>query len=146
MFFSFLFCSSIIFYIFALGLYSQTAVVNVRRVLCEITESAAYAVLSVVMSTMTYLYKSGLWVGMQSRHRRRLSTLCLRHTEIFQKQSVSKSRIWSTVDVPGVIISIPVETCRYGLYPVGCNQMYYTGLFTAMIFISAWALTLSVRL
>ena len=107
MFFSFLFCSSIIFYIFALGLYSQSAVVNVRRVLCEITESAAYAVLSVVMSTMTYLYKSGLWVGMRSRHRRRLSTLCLRHTEIFQKQSVSKSRIWSTVDVPGVIISIP---------------------------------------
>ena len=28
-----------------------------------ITESAAYAVLSVVKSTMTYLYESGLWVG-----------------------------------------------------------------------------------
>ena len=27
------------------------------------TESAAYAVLSVVKSTMTYLYESGLWVG-----------------------------------------------------------------------------------
>ena len=42
-----------------------------------ITESAAYAMLSVVKSTMTYLCESGLWVG-QSRHRRRLSTLCLR--------------------------------------------------------------------
>ena len=31
-----------------------------------ITESAAYAVLNVVKSTMTYLYESGLWVGRQS--------------------------------------------------------------------------------
>ena len=87
-----------------------------------ITGSAAYAVLSVVKSIMTYLYESGLWVGRQSRHNgRRLSTLCLRHTEIFQKQSVSKSRIWSTVDVPGVIISIPWRPCKHELYPFGCS-------------------------
>ena len=47
---------------------------------------------------------------------------------------------------PGCDYINPVETCMYGLYPFGCNQMYYTGLFTAVIFISAWALTLSVRL
>ena len=35
MFFIIFVFSSIIFYIFALGLYSQTAVVNVRRVLAR---------------------------------------------------------------------------------------------------------------
>ena len=30
------------------------------------TESAAYAVLNVVKSTLTYLYESGLWVGRHS--------------------------------------------------------------------------------
>ena len=28
---------------------------------------------------------------------------------------------------------------------LGCSQMYYIGFFTVLIFISAWALTLSVR-
>ena len=38
-----------------------------------ITESAAYAVLSVVKSTMTYLYESGLWVGLYEDKTRHIS-------------------------------------------------------------------------
>ncbi len=52
----------------------------------------------------------------------------------------------ATVDVPGVIISIPWRPCKHGLYHFGCNQMFYIGLLTDAVFISAWALTLSVRL
>ena len=53
-----------------------------------IIESVAYAVLSVVKSTITYLYESGLWVERQSRHNgRRLSTLCLRLPVIQQINS-----------------------------------------------------------
>ena len=48
---------------------------------------------------------------------------------------------------PGCDLSIPVETSyKYRLYPFGYNQMYHRSLFTVLIFISAWALTLSVRL
>ena len=47
---------------------------------------------------------------------------------------------------PGCDYINPVETCKHGLYPFGRNLMYYIGLFTVMIFISAWALTLSVQL
>ena len=111
-----------------------------------ITESAAYAALSVVKSTMTYLYESGLWVGRQSRHNgRRLSTLCLRRTEI--QQIHGNIIVLNVVNgrCPGCDYINPVETCKHGLYPFGRSQMCYIGLFTDMIFISAWALTLSVR-
>ena len=87
-----------------------------------ITESAAYAALSVVKSIMTYLYESGLWVGRQSRHNgRRLSTLCLRHTEIFQNYQYQSLEYGPTVDVPGVIISIPWRPCKHELCPFGCS-------------------------
>lgn len=52
----------------------------------------------------------------------------------------------ATVDVPGVIISIPWRPCKHRLCPLGCNVICCIGLFTDAIFISAWALTLSVQL
>ena len=95
--------------------------------------------------TLTYLYKSGHWVGRRSRHRRRLSTLCLRQSEIFQ---IIRIKVLNVANgrCPGCDYINPVETCKHGLYPFGRSLMCYIGLFTDMIFISAWALTLSVQL
>ena len=45
-----------------------------------------------------------------------------------------------------MIISIPWRPCKRELHPFGCSEMFYIGLFAVAIFISAWALTLSVRL
>ena len=96
---------------------------------------------------LTYLHESGLWVGeQQSRHNgRRLSTLCLRRTEI--QQIHGNIIVLNVVNgrCPGCDYINPVETCKHGLYPFGRSLMFYIGLFTDMIFISAWALTLSVR-
>ena len=76
-------------------------------------------------------------------YRRRLLDALFKTYRILQIQNPVLNV--ATVDVPGVIISIPWRPCKHGLYPFGCNQMYYIGLLTVMIFISAWALTLSVR-
>ena len=48
---------------FAIGLYLLDQCFHRYTCSFKITESAAYAVQSVVKSTMTYLYKSGHWVG-----------------------------------------------------------------------------------
>ena len=47
---------------------------------------------------------------------------------------------------PGCDYINPVETLQAYIVPFGYNVMCYIGLFTDAIFISAWALTLSVQL
>ena len=52
----------------------------------------------------------------------------------------------ATVDAPGVIISCRVVYWQPSLYSYGGNDMLYFITTRSCIFISAWALTLSVRL
>ncbi len=92
----------------------------------------------------TFSVISGQWVGRESRHRRRLSTLCLRRVESCKFIIVVSNMVNGRC--PGCdYIKIPWRPCKHRLYPVGRNKMCYIGLFTALIIISAWALTLSVR-
>ena len=77
-------------------------------------------------------------------YRRRLLDALFKTYRILQIQNPVLNI--ATVDVPGVIISIPWRPCKHILCPLGYNAMCYIGLFTDAIFISAWALTLSVQL
>ena len=77
-------------------------------------------------------------------YRRRLLDALFKTYRILQIQNPVLNV--ATVDVPGVIISIPWRPCKHILCPLGYNAMCYIGLFTDAIFISAWALTLSVQL
>ena len=52
----------------------------------------------------------------------------------------------ATVDVPGVITSLLRRLCKHELYLFGCSITVYIGLLWWRLFISAWVLTLSVRL
>ena len=52
----------------------------------------------------------------------------------------------ATVDVPGVIISTPWRPYKHELYLFGHNFCLYRSFNGKTIFISAWALTLSVHL
>ena len=77
-------------------------------------------------------------------YRRRLLDALFKTYRILQIQNPVLNV--ATVDVPGVIISIPWRPCKHRLCPLGCNVICCIGLFTDAIFISAWALTLSVQL
>ena len=96
----------------------------------------------------TKQYKAGIWVGDCSpRHIESVySALCLRRIGILQS-SESKSWTKPTVDAPGVIISpygdlVSTDCILFS----GTKAGLYRSLYGSSIFISAWALTLSVRL
>lgn len=113
---------------------------------CKATKLVAYAVLSVAKSLPSKsLYEAGIgWDGSSDIEGVYL-TLCLRHIEILQPYRYFGLEL-SNDRCPGCdYIKIPWRPCKHRLYPFGHSQMYYIGLFAVMIFISAWALTLSVQ-
>ena len=77
-------------------------------------------------------------------YRRRLLDALFKTYRILQIQNPVLNV--ATVGALGVIISIPWRPCKHRLCPLGCNVACCIGLFTDAIFISAWALTLSVQL
>ena len=118
---------------------------------------------------MTKQYKAGIGWERWSRHNEGVySTLCLRRVE-----SCNISNLFlnlATVDVPGVIISLLWRPCNHGLYLFGHNLYclyrspksstsqkqnrqvrlsvllrYRLLCVRERLFISAWALTLSVQ-
>ena len=110
---------------------------------CRYTDSQRRAKNREVQTTFSVI--SGQWVGRESRYIEGVYlTLCLRRVESC-KFIIVVSNMVNGRCPRGGIISIPWRPCKHGLYPFGCNQMYYIGLLMVMIFISAWALTLSVR-
>ena len=110
---------------------------------CRYTDSQRRAENREVQTNFSVI--SGQWVGKESRYIEGVYlTLCLRRVESCKFIIVVSNMVNGRC--PGCdYIKIPWRPCKHRLYPVGRNQMCYIGLFAALIIISAWALTLSVR-
>ena len=99
----------------------------------------AHAVQSVEKSIWRNLHWAG-WVGRQSKtYEKRLLNAKFetnRNPANYDHPALSVA----TVDVPGVITSIPWRPCKHVLYPLGCNVSVYWGLLmeTYIIWRGLW--------
>ena len=95
---------------------------------------------------LSHLHDEGERVGKEARHNKGVYlTLCLRRNES-SKFTIIKVLNLATVDAPGVIFSF---LCGYMLAIIVSLRMQCVSAYmylTGRIIISAWALTLSVRL
>ena len=85
-------------------------------------------------------------MGSGARHNEKgvYLTLCLRPIE--SRKFVFTVLNIATVDVPGVIISIPKRLCRHGVHLAWCSRLRYTGLLRYDFSYRRGLLTLSVQL